>query len=162
VVAALGQVASNNGAGAIAIARFQVRGNMENAQILLGYAKEEINGLPQYEAKNPDAGSGKIVIQGNWSATSLVAGVLDATDDGFGRNDQPIGGDTTPRTIAKIASIVIKGAVTGSALEGDHFGIVAQQIGKLRIGGENIALNDDVKDNVLLDETNGDFRLLEV
>jgi hypothetical protein len=112
--------------------------------------------------KNPDASAGKVVINGNWSAGSLVAGVFDATGDGFGRNDEPIAGDTTPGILARIASIVIKGTATGSTAEGDHYGITAQQVGKLSINGEKVTLSKDDKDNILLDQANGDFRLVEV
>jgi hypothetical protein len=57
---------------------------------------------------------------------------------------------------------VIKGTATGSAIDGDHFGIAAQQIGSLKIDGTKIELMKDAPDDVLLDETNGDFRLVEI
>ena len=68
----------------------------------------------------------------------------------------------TDRIVSRIASLVIKGTATGSATAGDHFGIVAQEVGKLSIAGEKIALSKDAKDNVLLDQSNGDFRLVEI
>jgi hypothetical protein len=139
-----------------------VKGDVKNAQILLGYKKEEVAGETEYVPRNPDASSGKVMVNGNWSASSLVAGVFDATDDGFGRNDVLIEGDVTPRILARIASIVIKGQATGSAAGGDHYAITAQQVGKLSINGEKVLLNKDAKDDVLLDQTNGDFRVVEV
>jgi len=162
IVAALAQLGSTKAAGSVAIDKLEVRGNVENAQILLGYKKEEVNGATEYQPRNPDASSGKVVIGGDWIATSLVAGVSDDANDGFGRNDEVIEGDVTEGIMSKIASIVIKGTAVGSATAGDHFGIVAQEVGKLSIAGEKIALSKDAKDDVLLDETNGDFRLLEV
>jgi hypothetical protein len=36
---------------------------------------------------------------------------------------------------AKIAAVIIKGEVFGTNLLGDHFGIVAEEIGKLKISG---------------------------
>jgi hypothetical protein len=140
----------------------EVRGDVGNAQILLGYQKETIGTVTRYDAKNPDASAGKVLIGGNWAATSVVAGVFDPSGDGFGRNDQAIEGDATTRIVARIASIVIKGSATGSATPGDHFGIVAQQVGKLSIAGNKVELSKDAKDDILLDETNADFRLLEV
>ena len=101
-------------------------------------------------------------MRGDWSASSLVAGVLDATGDGFGQNDTLIVGKNNRNLVARIASVVIKGSATGSAAAGDHFGISAQSIGKLSIDGENIALQKGKIDNFLLDETNGDFRVVEV
>ena len=162
VVAALARLGSTKAAGSVAIDRLEIRGDVENAQILLGYKKEDLNGQTVYNGKNPDASSGKVVIGGDWIASSLVAGVFDATADGFGQNDAIIEGDVTTRIVARIASVVIKGNATGSATAGDHFGIVAQEVGKLSIAGETIALNKDGKDDLLLDEANSDFRLLEV
>jgi hypothetical protein len=43
--------------------------------------------------------------------------------------------------LSKIASITIKGAASGSAIAGDHFGFVAQQIGKFRPGKTLIPLD---------------------
>jgi hypothetical protein len=162
VIAALARLGSSKAAGSVAIDRLEVRGDVENAQILLGYKKVELNGTTQYQAKNPDASSGRVLIGGDWVATSLVAGVFDATADGFGRNDQLIAGDETDRIVAQIASVVIKGNAIGSTRAGDHFGIVAQEVGKLTIAGETIPLSKDDKDNILLDETNGDFRIVEM
>ena len=150
-----------------AIDKLIVRGDVRNAQILLGYKSRllEIN-LPEDERtplpKNADARVGKIKVLGNWSASSLVASVLDATGDGFGQNDTIFAVDRTPDLASRIASIVIKGTATGSAAEGDHFGISAQRIGKLSIGGEDIALKKNQRDNLLLDGKNGDFRLVEI
>ena len=47
------------------------------------------------------------------------------------------GGNTV---IAKIASITIKGTVAGTALGTDHFGLVAQEIGKLTVGDNSVSL----------------------
>jgi hypothetical protein len=140
---------------AVAIDSMLVRGDVENARVLLGYNKEEV-------AKNPDASAGSVVVKGDWTATSLVAGVFDATGDGFGLNDTPADGDTTPSIVARIASVVIKGSATGSATEGDHFGITAQAIGKLSIGGEKVALSRTERDDILLDPVNGVFQVVEV
>jgi hypothetical protein len=155
VVTALARTGGTTPKDAVAINNLLVRGDVENARILLGFNKEEVG-------KNPDASAGKVVVNGDWSASSLVAGVLDTTRDGFGQNDTPIGDDTTPAIVARIASIVIKGTATGSAAGGDHFGITAQSIGKLSIDGEKIALSKTEKDDVLLDPANLDFRLVEV
>jgi hypothetical protein len=111
---------------------------------------------------NPDATIGRVLVKGDWKASSLVAGVDDVTNDGFGRNDVVITGDTTPGVISKIASVVIKGTATGSTTAGDHYGITAQQIGKVKIGGTSLTLNSTDLDDILIDETNGDFRVVEL
>ena len=145
-----------------AIDKLIVRGDVGNAQILLGYKSKLVEGERTRLPQNSDASVGKVVVGGNWSASSLVAGVLDATGDGFGQNDRLIAGDRTRNVVARIASIVIKGTATGSAAEGDHFGITAQSIGKLSIDGADIALKKNKRDNILLDPINGDFRLVEI
>jgi hypothetical protein len=166
LVAALARVGSTKPAGAVGIDQLQVNGNVANAQILLGYKKitpgEDDPSPVRYDPTNPDASAGKITVKGNWVASSLVAGVFDSTEDGFGQNDQVIAGADTSKLVARIASIVIKGTVSGTAAEGDHFGITAQDIGKLSINGDKVALDKKAKDNILLDQTNGDFRVVEV
>ena len=132
-----------------------IGGDVENGSILVGYNKNE-------EAVNPDAQIGKVLVKGDWIASSLVAGVQDITGDGFGRNDTVIAGDTTPSVLSKIAKVVIKGTATGSAAAGDHFGITAQVIGKVIIGGASVPLSNALPDDVLLDEANGDFRIVEL
>jgi hypothetical protein len=137
------------------IDRLIINGDVENAHILAGYNKDG-------EAVNPDAQIGRIVVKGDWIRSSLVAGIADSTGDGFGQNDTVISGDNDPSIISKIASVVIRGTASGSATPGDHFGIVAQEIGRVSIGGVAISLQPDAPDNVLIDTTNGDFRLVEV
>jgi hypothetical protein len=130
-----------------------INGDVENANILAGYNTNE-------DPVNPDASIGKVLVKGNWIASSLVAGIDDVTNDGFGQNDIVISGDTTP-AISKIASVVIKGIASGTAAAGDHYGITAQQIGKVSIGGELVPLTENA-DDILVDTTNNDFRVVEI
>ena len=51
---------------------------------------------------------------------------------------------------------------SGSAAAGDHFGITAQRIGKLSIDGAVVPLDSSAADDVLLDTTNNDFRVVEI
>jgi hypothetical protein len=162
VVAALAKVGSTKPADAVAIDALQVKGDVSNAQVLLGFRKVSGDFSRPVVPANPDASAGKVVVKGDWSASSLVAGVFDATGDGFGQNDATISGDTTPDIFARIASVVIKGTVTGSANPDEHYAITAQQIGKLSINNEKIPLNKDTPDDIQLDPVNGNFRLVEV
>jgi hypothetical protein len=132
-----------------------INGDVKNARILAGYTKDG-------DAVNPDARIGKVVVKGNWIQSSLVAGVEDSTGDGFGQNDTLIPGDTTPSIVSSIAKVIIKGTASGSPGGGDHFGIVAQQIGRVSIGGIPVNLQAGAADNILVDETNGDFRVVEL
>ncbi len=47
---------------------------------------------------------------------------------------------TNSTLVAKIASIVIKGTVSGSNEEGDHFGFVAKHIGSMKVGKAKLPL----------------------
>jgi hypothetical protein len=136
--------------------KITIKHDVNNALILAGYTKDG-------EPVNPDATIGKVVVKGNWIQSSLVAGVDDSTGDGFGRNDTVIAGDVTPSITSRIASVVIKGSATGSSsISDDHFGIVAQQVGKLSIGGSRIDLSGLNSEGILLDQANGDFRVVAV
>jgi hypothetical protein len=161
VVAALAQVGSTKPKGAVGVDTLLVRQDVENAQILLGFKQDQAEEGVRYLPRNADASAGKVVVRGDWTASSLVAGVFDATGDGFGQNDQPITGDTTQNIVARIATVVIKGNASGSVAGGDSYAITAQEIGKLTIAGDKIALTAG-KDNLLLDAANGDFRLVEI
>jgi uncharacterized repeat protein (TIGR01451 family) len=127
-ISALGDIGAATPKEAIAIGSVHVRGNVVNAQIVAGDDLDDV-------AINPDAGIGVVKVSGNWEASSLAAGVVDASHDGFGRNDLLIdGGGATPAIFARIASLTIQGVATGSALGDGYFGIVAEQITRMKIG----------------------------
>ena len=152
-ISALGDPAATDVQQAVAFARLAVAGNVLNAEILAGYRRD---GTPF----NPDASISNIIVAGDWSASSVAAGVTDATGDGFGRNDTLIAGDTTPALFARIASITIAGTATGSSTANDHFGITAQQIGRVTAGNKTHAFTTG-PDNVLLDPVHLDFRAVD-
>ena len=165
VIAALASVPNSKPKSAIAINTFTVKGNVLNAEILIGYNK-------QFEATNSDASIGTLTVKGNWQASSLAVGVADVTHDGFGQNDLPIfagvdgtGTDATPTIISRIASLTIGTLLTdpaqGSAAPGDYYGITAQSIVKAKINGIKLLLDKTAKDNQAIGTT-GDFRLVEV
>ena len=100
---------------------------MTDSQILAGY---DLTGA----WANADVSIGKVIVRGNWSASDLVAGIADSTNDGFGRNDAliPSGSDSI---LSTIANLTIRGTATGTALTDDFFGITAQSIRRAKIGG---------------------------
>ncbi len=127
VISALGNPMASSAAEAVAIASLNIKGEVHNALILAGYSTS-------LEALNADASIGAVQVGGSWSAASLVAGISDVTQDGFGRNDARIpGGD--PSIVSRIASVTIKGTASGSAALNRFFGITAEQIGPTRIQG---------------------------
>jgi hypothetical protein len=149
----LGRIAPENAADAMAITSLSIGGHVTDSQILAGY---DLTGM----AANADVSIGTVIVRGAWSASSLVAGVVDSTGDGFGRNDTIIPGGFDD-IIASIASIKIKGMVSGSADPNEFFGITVEFIGKARITGRALPLTPE-KDECKLDGINENFWLVEV
>jgi hypothetical protein len=123
----------------VAIRSLSVDGQVLFANILAGYSSAA---TPQ--ALNANAQIGPVIV-GDWIASNLVSGVQDdgdfLLDDHFGDgDDQLISGGGT-ETIARIASVLIRGTILGSmSILGDHFGFVARQIGSFKIGSTVIPL----------------------
>lgn len=111
----------------LTIGSITINGNVSDSIFRAGYDRfgNPVNGNAQV---------GKVSVTGDWTASSLVAGVEDVNGDGFGNADDvaiPTGG--VP--ISKIAGIIITGQVTGTASGSDHFGFTAGQITSVKIGG---------------------------
>jgi hypothetical protein len=151
IISALGDVTATTAARAVAIASVSIGGDVHNAQILAGYTAS-------LGAANSDASIGAVRVNGDWSASSLVAGVADTGLLGYGLGDTLIAGDTTPNLFATIASVVIKGSAIGSVGGTDSFAVTAQRVAKVQIGGVAQTLTAGV-DSFLLDTTNNDFRV---
>jgi hypothetical protein len=136
------------------IEKVVITGDVKNALILSGYNRK-------LEPRDPDASIGKIVVNGDWTASSVVAGVADPADNGFGIGDALIVGDTTPNLLATIASVVINGSAMGSATLSDHSAITAQKIAAVRIDGQKSPLTKAL-DDLNLDPLNQNFRAVEI
>ena len=144
-----------------AINKLTIKGNVSFAEILVGY---DTAFLPV----NGDAGIGTVTITGNFTASSIVAGIKDDTANGFGVNDIHIPGFDSPvigtadKILSKIASLTIKGSIEGTpGVVGDSYGITAQKIGKAKIAGVKVILNKLLPDNLGFG-TDSDVRLVEV
>ncbi len=149
---ALGKSAPRAGAD-LAIGKFTVDSDVSDSRFLAGY--DRFGG-----AANGNAQVDAFTVNGNWTASSLVAGVKDVNGDGFGNADDAVivGGITS-----KIASIIITGNLTGSVATGDHFGFVAQVIASAKVGGAMLGLTD-AKDTIPLagNPPTDDTTLLEI
>ena len=91
---------------------------------------------------NPDAGIGAVSIGGDFQASSIVAGVRNLvgfTHFGDGNDSSQ---DPAPDAIlSKIASVTVGGLAIGTpGVAGDHFGIVAQIVGKVKVGAATYLL----------------------
>jgi hypothetical protein len=163
-IAAVGQI----GLGAtatkdVAIKSLTVGGRVEFANILAGYGFD-------LTPRNADAQIGAVLVKGDWIASNLVAGVVAGGDTFFGTSvDDALiseGGGEEPLITAKIASVTINGYVMGTLGGGDHFGFVAQQIVKFKIGGTTIPLTAGASnDDLVIGATDlplGDVNILEV
>jgi hypothetical protein len=121
----------------VAIDSVTIDGDVRHTHILAGHASGDRND----RLFNADASIRRVVVKGDWRASNITAGVtvgpdgLIATSDdtliepprrGIYRND--------PDVASHIGIIKIFGDVVGTHSEGDSFGIVAQQIDRLRIG----------------------------
>jgi hypothetical protein len=126
-ISAKGTLLPNKPSQAMAIKSLTVGGSVRFANVLAGYATSGVG-------MNADVQIGAVSISGNWIGSSLAAGILANGQGDFGTPDDSViaGGDAG--IISRIASIAIKGAASGSSTAGDHFGFVAQEIGKFRLG----------------------------
>ncbi len=63
-------------------------------------------------------------------------------------------------SISRIAKVVMR-KITSADSADDHFGITAEQIGKVKIGGARLPLIEG-KDDLSIDEVNGNVHVVEV
>jgi hypothetical protein len=155
VISARGQAVVPTGSTAdVAIASLTVGGRVEFADILAGYNEN-------LAAVNPDAQVGAVKVGGDWVASNLAAGVDAGSDGLFGTADDILStGTNNARILASIASVTIQGQALGTVGGSDHFGIVAQKIGALSVGGTLLPLTSGT--DVLALGATGDFTALEV
>jgi len=141
------------------VGKLTVKGDVDGSEILAGYNEKQ-------EGVNADAQIGTINIAGVLRASNLVAGAGRGADGIFGTADDQLIGSGRPGVIASIARIVL-GGVEGTGATGDGFGIVAEEIGKLKIGGTPVRLAPDARNDLtpiplLPDGSTDDFYAREV
>lgn len=107
---------------------FKVKGDVSNAIIGAGLQ----NFL---QGTNADARLGIIEIGGNFIASSIVAGVVRGADGDYGTGDDAVhfSPNGTPE-VSTIAAVTIRGQAIGTSDMNDHYGIVAQKIGPVKVG----------------------------
>jgi hypothetical protein len=159
LIAARGQIRPR-GATDLAFGNINIAGNVERANIRAGNGAFFESGSFTF-LNNPDAQIGSVTVGGNWTASELGAGTYSRTGDRY--NKLAIAGvPDSSRRLARIGSIAIGGSVRGTSAAGDHFGFIAEEIGRVRIGGSDRALvSGPSNDNQLLDSVFGDTKLFE-
>jgi hypothetical protein len=134
------------------IGNVTVTGNVEQAQLLAGYS---------IFGENQNASIGTVKIGGNLTATSIVAGMSSGLDGLFGTADDTAIDFGSGAQVSTIAKIIIGGTADGTAASGDHFGIEAQWVKSISIGGSKLALKNGKHNDFVAIGTNGDFNLTE-
>jgi hypothetical protein len=160
-ISALGAIDPATAASALAIKSLTVRGDVNNAQVLAGFNVGAF-------VVNADAQIGAVLVNGNWIASSLSAGVGPGPDGRFGTADDVLAAEGAPDAVSsRIASIVIKGIAIGTIGTGDDFGFVAQQIGSFKVGAATFPLTTGTDNPLSIDPLflvgpTGDLRIHEV
>ncbi len=83
-----------------------------------------------------------MTIDGDWYASSLVAGAVAGADGRFGTNDDAKASGAGVKDVvtvsSRINSLTIKGRALGTTQLGDNFGVVAENFGTININANNI------------------------
>ncbi len=135
VISARGQAVPVGGKD-VSIGKITVGGSVERVNILAGYTTDLV-------ASNDGVQIGAVSVGRDWIASNVVAGVQNFGADGLpggtgAAADNVNYGDAfdvaigTGGITSRIASIVIRGTVVGSAVGGDHFGFSAGEIGSFQ------------------------------
>ena len=158
VISARGQAAPT-GTSDIAIGRIRVLGRVEFGQIVAGVD-------PAGVAPNADAQIGTVFVGGDWVASSIAAGATGGSNGVFGDpDDAKISGPGVKDEagiFSRIRSLFIAGQALGTVGGTDHFGVVAEKVSAVTIGGAVFAItigngNDDIAVGIT-----GDFRVNEI
>src|SRR5262249_30194780 len=116
---------------------------------------------------NADAQIGTVSVGGDWIASSIAAGTTSGPNSYFGdADDVKMSGNfikDVPTVSSRIASLNIAGQALGYLpIAVVHFGIVAENIGAVRIGGTPLPLvPGNGNDEIVIGITN-DFSVNEV
>jgi hypothetical protein len=148
----------------LAIGKINIGGSVERTLILAGYTTAVVASDTLAAHANNKAQIGAVNVGRDWSASSLVAGILNL-GNGFGDGNDVLGllGGSSD-TIARIASVVIGGTVIGSAAPGlDHFGFSSVRIGSFKSLNFTAPLTASTTPDVIeLSPITGDVTIREV
>jgi|GEM_PF-2410024 len=134
LISAVGKIPAPSKGVDTALKSLTVAGGVQFLRVLAGY---DLTGT----GVNADAAIGAVTIGGNWTSSTLLAGVsagddgLEGTSDdakltGIGVRDNTL----VPSLVSQIAAVTIKGQVVDSSAGASPFGIIAEQINAAKIG----------------------------
>jgi hypothetical protein len=130
--------------GVAAIGQLKVGGDVTYANVITGTSLRNTN--PGQVVINADAEIRNVKIDGDVSAMNITAGVNAGPDGKFGTADDRLltgtFGFSDPKVFSRIAKVIIGGQVlgVGDGATKDPFGIVAQHIGSIIVGGNKVPL----------------------
>ncbi len=144
-IEAFAQTANAGRGPDLVLGKLTIGGNVEGNTIILG------------RNNNADASLGNLAVGREWLASSVRAGTAPGLDTFTGTSDdvKTIGVNDVATKFSTIASIVIKGQALGSLGSGDDFGIVAEVIGKAKIGARTFAFQSASKESFAAGPTGG-------
>jgi hypothetical protein len=116
------------GESRVVLGEIRVIGDVTGAEILAGYGpnRTPVSGLARI---------GAVTIGGDWRASSISAGILPGPGGYFGAVESVYIGDFSRTPNNGINYVRIDGVAEGTAADGDHFGILAANIGRIQING---------------------------
>jgi hypothetical protein len=130
IISAFGKSVAPGKGTDLAFKSLKVGGGVEFLRVLTGY---DLN----LAGANADAAIGAITVGADCRASSVLAGVTAGLDGLDGTTDDAkiaSPARDNPAIVSRIASITIKGQALGTLDAGDSFGIVAEQIGRAKVG----------------------------
>lgn len=131
--------AAGTGSNHVAIGNLTIGGKTEYLDVLAGYGAGAAANNPLGNLINSDAVIKQVNLEGDVLATNVVAGIAPGPDGRFGTTDDLLGVAATnnPSLLASIAKVTIKGTVGETS---EAYGIVAQYVKEVIVGGQPIAL----------------------
>jgi hypothetical protein len=143
----------------VAIASLTVLGRVEYTRILAG-----VDSIGSFA--NADAQIGAVTVGGDWIASSLAAGANPGGNLFYGDGDDvKISGvniKDAAQVASKIASVTIGGQILGTDGGIDHFGIVAETVGAVKVGGTPLTLSPGAGNDAVPVGITSDFTINEL
>jgi hypothetical protein len=147
----------------VTIGSVTVLGNLSYTDILAGYERDsqDLVSATSAGAINVDAELTILRVGGNWLASNAAAGAKAGTDGLLGTQDdtRTVPGGSGPPVNATMRSVFIGGQVLATADPSDAYGIVAEEIRAMRVGGVVYKLSPQFRNDVENSELNQRFFL---
>jgi hypothetical protein len=163
LITAGGVLGAKNDSTALAIKSITAADSTSFLNVLAGY---DIDANPV----NPDVLIGTVTVgtgtgTGNWTATNVIAGAQTGDDNQFGTaDDTMISATDSTSLLSQIARVIINGTITlpPSGQFSGSFGIVAEHVVAVSVGGTAVSLQKGPQNDFLQIGTTKDTSVFEV